>query len=40
VTAISIVGAADADEGWFVQTSTGQPQTLTTSQITTGYRLV
>jgi hypothetical protein len=32
--------ADDHEDGWSVQTSTGQQHTLTTTQITNGYRLV
>jgi GAF domain-containing protein len=40
VAAITIIGTADGDAEWTVQTSNGQPRPLTTSQIITGYRLV
>ena len=41
VAAITIIRAVDEQQdAWFVHRSTGQPHTLTTKQIATGYRLV
>jgi len=41
VAAITIIRAVDEHRDvWFVYRSTGQPHTMTTTQIATGYRLV
>jgi hypothetical protein len=41
VAAITIIRAVEEQEDlWFVYRSTGQPHTMTTKQIATGYRLV